>query len=733
MKISLLFCFILASPLLSIAQHTDLTLAEKYGPDNLQKQVGTLKIIPFFLKDNSKFWTNINQDLYLVDVKTKTKELLFDKPLIKKNLEDLTRGEVKPEQISYSTDFSNREENVRLNYKGHSYDYNYWTKKIVKAKSKLKFSSDSTKGKKSPDNNWLLYARKHQLYLKRIVDVEERKLSQDGEAGFSFSMNDTDKYADENSLTDAAWSDNSSHFYVLRRDTRKVGTMTVSNSLTQPRPYVNTYKYELPGDKDVAQYDFYVGDTSATHLLKVAVERWPDQELSIVKASGPSDKVYLLRKKRSRDEMDLCVVDLKTGKLAVLIHEVSKPFINDDLFNVSILNQGKDIIWWSDRTGWGQYYHYDKNGKLLNAITKGNWTAGRINAIDTAKAEVYLYGYGRERGINPYYAMLYKASLNGNSLRLLTPENATHAVFVSPDRKYVLDNYSRIDQGPTSVVRSSEGKFIMEVLKPSTDRLYAYGWRHPEPFVVKAKDGVTDLYGLMWKPFNFDPNKKYPVISQVYPGPQIETVWTEFTVQDRYNNTALAQLGFIVVCMGHRGNSPLRDAAYYKYGYGNLRDNAIEDDRYGLEQLGEENEFMDLSRVGIFGHSGGGMMTVAAMAKYPDFYKAGVSSSGNHDNRIYNRTWGESYQGFKKPLDLNQNLADKINGPLLLVAGESDANVNPANTLRMTDALILANKQFDLLLLPGQGHTYEGVYKKYYENRIREFFSRHLLISNTAN
>lgn len=257
--------------------------------------------------------------------------------------------------------------------------------------------------------------------------------------------------------------------------------------------------------------------------------------------------------------------------------------------------------------------------------------------------------------------------------------------------------------------------------------MYAYGWKQPERFSVKAKDGITELYGLMWKPFNFDPAKKYPIISQVYPGPFTETVWNDFTVFDRYNNTSLAQIGFIVVVMGHRGGSPYRNAAYYKYGFGKLRDYALEDDKNGLEQLAGRFSFIDLNRLGIFGHSGGGAMATTAICTYPDFYKAAVSSSGDHDNRIYNRTWGETYNGLGSKMEINQTLAKNLKGHLLLVTGESDQNVNPANTFRMADALIKAGKDFDLLVLPGQSHTYEEPYKTYFQKKLRSYFATYLM------
>jgi len=659
------------------AQQPDFEAAEKYDAPQLLKQTGSLTPVPFFLEDSSNVWFHTwlpvtgQKQVYVVNPITRTTQILDKAPAQPKN-----QPYVSPDN--------------------------------------------------SPDSQWKLYALRHNLYIKKIKDSLGRALTEDGVIYHSYALSpETDLNGE--APVDVWWSADSKSFCLVRKDNRRVPEMSVMNSLAFGRPRVQTMRYETPWDSLVTQYECYIGHPGWDTLQRVPIERWPDQELQIIGPRLPKDELFVIRRKRTRDEMELCAVNMATGAVRVVIHETSKPFINEDLFQVALINNGEQIIWWSDRTGWGQYYRYNKAGQLLNAVTKGEWTAGKINAIDTAKGCLYLTGYGKEKGVNPYYSYLYKVNTDGSKLTLLTPEKASHHIYISPKRDYFIDFYSRIDQAPRAVIRNTGGQLIMHAYQADVSALYAYGWKAPEPFVVKAADGITDLYGLMWKPFHFDSTKKYPVISQVYPGPQIETVWNDFTVTDRYNNTALAQVGFIVVCMGHRGNSPLRNAAYYKYGYGNLRDNAIPDDRYGLEQLMRRHAFMDSTRIGIFGHSGGGMMTVAAMGMYPDFYKAGVASAGNHDNTIYRRTWGESYQGFAKPVARNQSLAKDIKGPLLLVAGESDANVNPANTMRMADALIHAGKDFDMLILPGQSHTYEGVYKHFYEKKLRAFFAQHLL------
>lgn len=511
------------------------------------------------------------------------------------------------------------------------------------------------------------------------------------------------------------------------RGVRKFGMMWCGDYIT---PTTSTYEYEIPGDTIVKTTHYYIGDCEHKTLREVDITKWKCQQIVPQRADGVDDRIYFWRNKKTRDVAQLCTIDAE-GRLRVLITETGKPRINPDMFECKVTNKGNDIFLWSDRTGWGHIYHYDGDGNLLNAVSSGCWTAGRICAVDEKANRLFFYGYGREAGRNPYYQHLYRASYNGKNLKLLTPEDAEHTVHVSPNCRIFVDNFSSISTPPTIVVRSCDGKLLDSLEKSDVSKLYDYGWKAPEQFKVKAADGKTDLYGLMWKPYDFDPSRKYPIISQVYPGPFTETVWNAFTVFDKYHNAALAQRGFIVVVFGHRGSSPLRDKAYNTYGYGNLRDYPLADDKAGLEHLAQKYPFVDLTRVGIAGHSGGGMMAAAAIMTYPDFYKAAVASSGNYDNHVYNRMWGETYQGIaddNAPFKVKtvQELAPRLKGHLMLVTGDVDQNVHPIHTQRLVEALIKANKDFDLLVLPGQQHHYDFMHQMYFERRKRDFFERWL-------
>jgi dipeptidyl aminopeptidase/acylaminoacyl peptidase len=380
---------------------------------------------------------------------------------------------------------------------------------------------------------------------------------------------------------------------------------------------------------------------------------------------------------------------------------------------------------------------YDGNGNLKNQITSGPFHCEDIVDIDEKRRVLYFTANGREANEDPYYLHLYRVNFDGSNLHLLNAGDYDHSSSMDDNEQFYVDNYSRVNTVPKSTLYNSEGRKIMDLETTDLSSLFATGYKFPQIFKVKADDGVTDLYGVMYKPFNFDSTKKYPVIEYVYPGPQTEAVNTAFSrSMDRTDR--LAQLGFVVVTVGNRGGNPGRSKWYHTYGYGNLRDYGLADKKAAVEQLADRYSFIDIDRVGIYGHSGGGFMSTAAMLVYPDFFKVAVSSSGNHDNSIYNRWWSEKHHGVKETvsdkgdttfaysIDKNPDLAKNLKGHLLLTTGDIDNNVHPANTIRMVNALIKANKRFDLLLLPGQRHAY-GDMQEYFFWKMADYFSQYLL------
>ena len=705
---------------------------------------------PNFLKGSDKFWFKFETDegirYYFVDTEAKKKRLLFEPEKMSALLSETIHLAIDSKNLDLGTiRFKDDQKTMCFNYKGHNFEYNIETESLTSGQEEVRKAYRSSKypyGTYSPDSAYVIYARRHNLCLLRLSDSVETVLTTDGVRYCSYSSQESDTSA-QNVQTSARWFKDSKKFYMLRVDNRKVAEGHLMGFLG-PRPSVSAFKYALPGDQYVPQFDLFVFDAATGEKQRIAIDEWKDQAISVVHLPKHSEYFYVMRKKRTCDEIDICRAYTVDGRVEVLIHEECKPYFNEDLFYLAFLNEEQDIIWRSERTGWGHYYHYDGNGNLKNAITSGSWVAGKIVKMDTLNRNLYFEAYGKNAGGNPYYAQLCKASFDRDEVKQLTNEEANHQVYLSPRRNYIVDCYSRVDLEPKFVLRSPSGKVLMELAHPDLKRVYATGWRMPEAFTVKAADGKTDLYGVMWKPFDFDSTRRYPIISHVYPGPQTESFPLDFAIGGEESN--LAQLGFVVVCFGHRGGSPVRSKAYHTFGHGNLRDYALADDKYGIEQLAQRYSFIDLSRVGIYGHSGGGFMATAAICTYPDFYKAAVSSAGNHDNHIFNQWWGETHHGLKVEkrmvgegdnrheeefytfkVPTNMELAKNLKGHLMLVTGDSDFIVHPANTIRMVDALIKANKNFELVILPGETHWYSRQTAMYYQKKLQLHFAKYLL------
>lgn len=775
----------------SYSQQANFQLAEKFTSENMQKMISSTSVRANWLKDADIFWyqykTSDGENYYIVDAAKRTKQMLFDNRELGSKLTLLTQKPYNPKELPVKNiDFKKSKTTFTFEVDSIKFKYNWQTKElnrlgIVDKDSLKNFQAFERWASYSPDSTWIVFAKNHNLFLIKAADLKVEKpdtnkieiqLTEDGERWYSYAWSSGDTTKNKRTRARARWFENSKKLYVNKADERKVEDLFVIESLKKPRPKLETYRYTMAGDKNVPQEELIVFDVGTKKRIDLDIKKWKDQSIGGTNTIKSSNDLYFIRTNRSFSEMDICVANSETGEVNVLFTEISKPSLTDTYFNVIVLNEGKDLIWRSDRDGWGHLYRYDNNGKMVKRLTSGFWVVGRVANIDSSNNILYFSAWGREKGMNPYFDMYYKVDLKGNGPKLLTPENASHSFSMSETNKYFVDTYSTVTQVPKSVLRDSDGKIIMELEETDISRLVAAGWQSPESFVVKAGDDMTDNYGVMWKPFDFDSTKKYPIIAYVYPGPQTESVPTTFSPRSQ---GTLAQLGFIVVAVGTRGGSPKRSKYYHSYGYGNNRDYPLEDNKYALEQLARLHPFIDIERVGIYGHSGGGNMTAAAMFKYPDFYKVGVSSAGNHDNNIYNRWWGESHYGVKEVkkkkkkektetdstkvdttkvdkkqgalddkekdkkeenqeeeiefvarYDENASIAMNLKGHLLLLHGEIDNNVHPANTMRVVDALIKAGKRFDFMLLPGKRHGYAD-FNKYVERMRWYYFAEHLL------
>jgi len=549
------------------------------------------------------------------------------------------------------------------------------------------------------------------------------------------------------------WSQDSKKFTVDRSDSRKVKDLWVIDSLAQPRPKLETYRYSMPGE-DIAVGELWVFDVASRQRVKVKSDAFKDQRLSVTTrrvtekerrerednpnplssrwALAGSDSFILTRQSRDLKRLDICRVDAATGETKVLMEERLNAYI--ETRPIRFLEGGQEFLWWSERDGWGHWYLYAIDGTLKTQITRGEFVCGNIAGLDEKLRVLYFTANFREPGEDPYYDHAYRVGLDGAGLKLLNPGNANHGVSMPEHTRFFVDTTSRVDQAPRSALRDNLGTLALELEATDVSLLLEQGYTFPEPFLVKADDGVTDLAGVMYKPHDFDPKKKYPIIAYVYPGPQMEQVSKTFSAAP-YTHW-LAQFGFIVIEVGNRGGTPSRSKWYHNYGYGNLRDYGLADKKAAMEQLARKYSFIDVNKVGIYGHSGGGFMSTAAMLVYPDFFKVAVSSAGNHENNIYNDTWSEKHHGIKEvtdkdgtvkfeySIDRNSDIAKNLKGKLLLVHGDIDNNVHPANTLRVVDALIKANKRFDMFIVPGSRH---GIGGEWFNWTRAEYFCKHLL------
>jgi len=589
------------------------------------------------------------------------------------------------------------------------------------------------------------------------VEVEEIQLTEDGEEYYSYGFdgrgdtdNEKEKSAHDRKRAGISWSHDSKRFALVRQDQREVGDLWVIHSVGNKRMELETYRYDMPGEENVTQNEIWIYDLESRSKVNVQDEAWKDQSMSIPNArqffypdsekprvslwlSPSSDELHFIRASRDLHRIDVMVADAATGEVRTLIEERMNTY--QEFRNPERLANG-DIIWWSEQDGWAHLYRYGADGTLKNRLTSGPWHVSNLLGVDEARGFAYLIGNAHEDGEDPYYMHMYRVGLDGSGLRLLNPGDFDHRVALGESNRFFVNNFSRVNTVPAAALFDATGRKVMDLEEADFSALMAAGYQFPEPYQVKAADGITDIYGVMYKPFDFDPEAQYPIVAYVYPGPQTESVAKAFSTSPY--EVGLAQFGMIVVTIGNRGGHPDRSKWYHNYGYGNLRDYGLADKKAGIEQLADRYDFIDIHRVGIYGHSGGGFMSTAAMLVYPDFFKVAVSSSGNHTNDVYNRWWSETHHGVKEVADdegevsfeysikTNPEIAANLKGHLMLTTGDEDNNVHPAGTIRIAEALIKANKRFDFFLFPGQRHGYGNMGDYWFWLRA-EYFVKHLL------
>lgn len=768
--------------------------AEKFTAEKLRTLLFSTQVQPHWMANGTSFWysykTSEGERWYIVNTSTRQQRELFDRDEMAAQLTEIVKDpydalhlpirklKAKEDCRTFTFEVESSQDKPKLEKKDKKrgkkqmfyFAFDSQTRKLTQIGEDEKEPERLNWGTISPDKKTVIYSKDLNLYKMSYEDYEklrknendstvnEIQLTFDGEKDFGWGMpgntlnTDTLLNGKRRGIYGGTFSPDSRYFVALLEDERNVKDLWVINVMANPRPTLETYKYQMPGEKESPVVHMYIFDLTTGERKEIDTWRFKDQSLSInqktrevkdaaldVRPSvwlGDNNRFFVTRSSRDLHRIDICTYTIGQDSLVPIIEERMNTY--QEVKPLHALNNGKEIVQWSERDGWAHLYLYDDKGNLKNRITKGSWHVENIVKVDDKARVVYFLACGMNKDENPYYDHLYRINLDGSGLKQLTKKDFFHEVTMTDDSRYCIDNYSRVNTVPTAeLIDVSTGAKVMTLQTSDFSQLFAAGYKFPEIFKVKAADGITDLWGTMYKPFDFDSTKVYPIIDYVYPGPQVEATYYPFTRMSPRTDR-LAQAGFIVISVGQRGGHPSRSKWYHNYGYGNMRDYPLADHKYAIEQLAARHSFIDINKVGIHGHSGGGFMSTAAMCQYPDFFKVAVSCAGNHDNNIYNRWWSETHHGVKEEvnaegdttfvykIETNPSIAKNLKGHLLLIHGDIDNNVHPGNTIRVVNALIRTGKRFDMLVLPQQRHHF-GEMDEYFYWRLVDYFSEHLL------
>ena len=597
----------------------------------------------------------------------------------------------------------------------------------------------------SPDKKKTAFIRNWNLWVRDAETKKETQLTTDGIKDYGYATDNAGwKKSDSPVLL---WSPDSKKIATFRQDQRHVSDMYLV-STTAGSPKLSSWKYPNPTDSDIIRIQRVIIEVDNAKLvqLNIPADARRGTLCDDIACSGSFDdnewnadatRLAFVSTTRDHKEEKMRIANALTGEVKEIFEEkvATQYESGQGKINWHWLSASNEFIWYSEREDWGHLYLYDaETGKLKNQITKGEFVVTQLLKVDEKNRLLFFIANGKEKGRDPYFSHFYRVDFNGKHLMLLTPEDANHEISLSPDGKYFTDSYSKPDMPPDAVLRDLDGKLIIELEKTDISRLQATGWKAPETIKVRSHNGKWDLYGLMFAPTNLDKSKKYPVVNYIYPGPQGGGVGSRSFSASRSDHQALAELGFVVVVIDGTCN-PGMSKSFHDLCYGNMADNTLDDQVAGLKELAISHPYMDLGRVGIWGHSGGGYAAASAMFRFPDFYKVGIAESGNHDNRNYEDDWGERYIGLMSKNtngksnyeeQANQNFASKLKGKLMLAHGAMDDNVPPYNTYLVVNALIKANKDFDLLIFPQARHGY-GSDSFYMMRRRWDYFVRYLM------
>jgi dipeptidyl aminopeptidase/acylaminoacyl peptidase len=728
--------------------------AERFLPAHTAALVGRARVMANWLPGD-KFWYRVtsgaNSEFILVDPAKKIRVAAFDHARLAAALSAATGNSYTGSALPFQTlRFAEDGASIFFSAAQKSWKYNLKTNGL--SVSDLQVSNvDRRRGRPgsaiSPDGTKSAFIRNNNLWIREVNGGREIQLTTDGIKDYGYAT-DNAGWTHSNDAV-LVWSPDSKKIATFRQDQRAVPDMYLVTT-NVGKPALQSWKYPLPGTA-IPMIERVIIEVDTPKVIRLHMEADPHRSTqcddircfglwSDVEWSRDGTQLAFVSTSRDHKEETFRIADALSGKVRNVFQEVVTTQFEsgDGALNWRFLPKTNEILWFSERDNWGHMYLYDATtGAVKNQITKGEWAVTRLLKVDEKNRLLYFMANGREAGENPYHSKFYRIGFDGKGLTLLTPESGIHSIVFSPDEKYVIDTYSKQDVPPVIVARSIDGKQTTLLEKADISPLTATGWKAPTPFSVKARDGVTDLYGLLWTPTNLDPAKKYPVINYIYPGPQGGSIRNWGFADASGDNQALAELGFVVVSI-EGGCNPHRSKAFHDACYGNMADNTLPDQITGMQQLAQRYPYIDIEKAGIWGHSGGGFATAAAMFRFPDFFKVGISESGNHDNRNYEDDWGERYNGLlvagadgKSNYDdqANQNYAKNLKGKLMIAHGLLDDNVPPYNSFLVIEALERANKDYDLVIFPNSRHGY-GEFSTYMMRRRWDYFVKNLLEMN---
>jgi len=716
----------------------DYQRAQRFLPGNLRHLVYIAEVNPHWIEKTNRFFYHkaspSGSEFILVDPERNTSGPAFDHARLAGALSHAAKQDYSASDLRFS-DFEFVDGGKAIRF---SIDKTQWKCLLDSYECETDPPKERPNETISPDKRWAAFVKEYNLYLRDVSTGTVLQLTHDGVAAWDYatplpSLQLMIDQGSENVLQPAAvfWAPDSSKLVTYRIDSRNSGHFTSLQFVPpdQLRPRAFTYVYPLPGEvlAKATPVIFDIQSGKRTDVDSASIEL-PFQDGPGFDWQPDSKSFRYDNDDRGYKAKELRVVDASTGEQKILLRQQSDTYVDPGETMYRFVEGTGEILWTSEKDGWNHLYLYGKTGQLENQITQGAWVVRAIEYVDEKNRRVYFSASGREKNEDPYQTHLYSVGFDGRDLRLLTPEKANHSISVSPDGEFFVDSYSRPDlPGEAVLRRTKDGSEVRVLEKSDATELSKTGWKFPEPFQGKAADGTTDLYGLIWRPSNFDPTKKYPIVEFVYTGPQSFFVPKGFGSPLRLQS--MAELGFIVVMVDGRGTTG-RSRAFHQFSYRNLG-GAFEDHVAMIKQMAARNPYMDATRVGIYGTSAGGYGAAHAMLAFPEFYKVGVSTSGDHDARLDKAWWNELYQGYPVQDDYaaqsNVTMANRLQGHLLLEHGDIDENVHPVEAMRFVDALMKANKNFDMLFVPNMFHGESGEHRLYLVRRRWDYFVQFLL------